>query len=129
MVIIPRGARAHATPRPTAIAIPLVSSLIALTVGLEAMIPATTKASSARAGVVRLEGRTFVDDGGAYLAVGASLFWALWGYQHDRQRLEKHLDYLSRHGVDYIRVFGVIGPRWADRIVDPRDRAWDQNLA
>jgi len=82
-----------------------------------------------RTGVVRLDGRTFADDGGAYLAVGTSLFWALWGYRHDRQRLERHLDYLSKHGVDYIRVFGVIGPRWADRAVDPRDGAWDQNLA
>ncbi len=83
----------------------------------------------ARKGLVRLEGRRFVDDDGPYLAVGTSLFWALWGFQHDRERLEKNLDYLSKHGIDYIRVFGVIGPRWADRVIDPRDKAWDQRLA
>jgi hypothetical protein len=82
-----------------------------------------------RRGLVRLDGRTFVDDDGPYLAVGASLFWALWGFQHDRPRLERHLEYLSSHDVDYIRVFGVIGPRWQDRVVDPRQRAWDQHLA
>ena len=37
-----------------------------------------------RRGLVRLEGRAFADDGGPYLAVGASLFWAAWGYRHDR---------------------------------------------
>ena len=82
-----------------------------------------------RQGLVRLDGRVFVDGDGPYLAVGTSLFWALWGFQHDRERLERHLDYLAKNGIDYIRVFGVIGPRWADRLVDPRDRAWDQHLA
>jgi hypothetical protein len=83
----------------------------------------------ARTGLVGLDGRRFVDGDGPYLAVGASLFWALWGYQHERARLEQQLDYLSRHGVDYIRVFGVIGPRWEDRVIDPHDRAWDGDLA
>src|SRR5439155_9247585 len=95
----------------------------------QAVQPAAATLSTPRTGVVRLDGRTFVDDGGAYLAVGTSLFWGLWAYQHDRPRLEQHLDYLSKHGVDYIRVFGVIGPRWADRVVDPRGHAWDQHLA
>jgi hypothetical protein len=89
----------------------------------------TRRARPARKGMVRLEGRNFVDADGPYLAVGTSLFWALWAFQHDRERLERHLDYASSHGIDYIRVFGVIGPRWADRVVDPRDRAWDQRLA
>jgi hypothetical protein len=82
-----------------------------------------------RTGLVGLDGRRFVDGDGPYLPVGASLFWALWGYQHDRARLERQLDYLSKHGVNYIRMFGVIGPRWADRIIDPHDRAWDGDLA
>jgi hypothetical protein len=82
-----------------------------------------------RKGLVRLEGRSFADGGGPYLALGTSLFWALWGYQHDRVRLERHLDFLSKRGVDYIRVFGIIGRRWADRVIDPRDDGWDQHLA
>jgi hypothetical protein len=95
----------------------------------KSVIPAATAPRPVRKGLVRLDGRAFADGDGQYLAVGTSLFWALWGYQHDRQRLERHLDYLSKHGVDYIRVFGVIGPRWADRVIDPRQHAWDQHLA
>jgi hypothetical protein len=94
-----------------------------VTIGLE------PDSMRARTGLVRLAGRAFIDDDGPYLAVGASLFWALWGYQNDRQRLEHHLDYFAARGVDYIRVFGVIGPRWSDRIVDPRNRSWDGDLA
>jgi hypothetical protein len=82
---------------------------------------APPKAPSRR-GLVRLEGRAFADDGGPYLAVGASLFWAPWGYRHDRQRLERHLEFLADRGVDYIRVLGVVGPRgWADRTVSAAD--------
>jgi len=94
-----------------------------VTIGLE---PGSRRA---RAGVVRLAGRVFLDDDGPYLAVGASLFWALWGYAHDRARVEQHLGFLAARGVDYIRVFGIIGPRWTDRMVDPAERSWDDNVA
>jgi hypothetical protein len=77
---------------------------------------------STRRGLVRLEGRVFADDGGPYLAVGASLFWAGWGFRHDRPRLERNLKFLADRGVDYIRVLGVVGPRgWADRTVSAAD--------
>jgi hypothetical protein len=76
----------------------------------------------ARRGLVRLEGRVFADEGGPYLAVGASLFWAAWGFSHDRPRLERNLQFLADRGVDYIRVFGVVGPRgWADRTLSAAD--------
>jgi hypothetical protein len=96
---------------------------------LQSVKPPPPARPPGRNGLLGLAHRTFVDGDGPYLAVGTSLFWALWGYQHDRARLEQHLDYLSRQRIDYIRVFGVIGPRWEDRVVDPRDRAWDGNLA
>jgi len=83
----------------------------------------------ARTGVVRVDGRVFTDDDGPYLAVGASLFWALWGYQHDCARLEQHLAFVAARGVDYIRVFGIIGPRWTDRVIDPGSRSWDDDVA
>src|SRR5260221_14084153 len=57
----------------------------------KSVIPATTAPRPVRKGLVRLDGRAFADGDGQYLAVGTSLFWALWGYQHDRQRLERHL--------------------------------------
>jgi hypothetical protein len=79
-----------------------------------------------RHGIVRLAARTFVDDDGPYLAVGASLFWAVYGYQHDRARLEQNLAFLADHGVDYVRVFAAVGPNgWTDRTVDPREAGWD----
>lgn len=71
-----------------------------------------------RAGIVRLNDHVFRDDDGPYLAVGATLFWAAWGYQHDRDRLEQNLRFLARHRVDYIRVLGTVGPGgWAERTV------------
>jgi hypothetical protein len=83
-----------------------------------------------RRGVVRLAARTFADDGGPYLAVGASLFWAAYGYQHDRARLEQNLAFLAGRGVDYVRVLAVVGPSgWTDRTVDPRATGWDAAIA
>ncbi|MFB3855505.1 MAG: hypothetical protein ACE148_17035 [Vicinamibacterales bacterium] len=84
-----------------------------------------------RRGRVRLEGRTFVDDGGPFLATGATLFWALWGYQNDRARLEANLDYLARTGaIDYIRVLGTVGGGgWSDRAVDARADGWQDAVA
>jgi hypothetical protein len=156
-VIIPRSAFTHGAWRRTATLVVSAFCLAALGFGLERTLshlrgdqggtPSTAPAPGSEAsyaksvtppapalrrsrqGLVRLDGRVFVDSDGPYLAVGTSLFWALWGFQHDRERLERHLDYLAKNGIDYIRVFGVIGPRWADRVVDPRDRAWDQHLA
>ncbi len=62
-----------------------------------------------RTGVVRVENKALVDDQGAFHALGTSLFWALWGYQNDRARLEQNLAYLADNGFDYIRVLGVVG--------------------
>jgi hypothetical protein len=97
--------------------------------GPSVILPALEPARAIREGIVALDGRVFVDGAGPHLAVGASLFWGLWAYQHDRDKLVAHLDWLAQRGVDYIRVFGVIGPRWPDRQIDPRDPNWDQDLA
>jgi hypothetical protein len=56
----------------------------------------------------------FVDDHGPFLGVGATLFWAHWGYIHDRPKLEGHLKFLSGK-VDYIRVLVVCW--WPERTV------------
>jgi hypothetical protein len=76
-------------------------------------------------GVVRADGAAFADDRGTWLPVGATLFWAPWGYKFDRARLERDLALLSRGGVDYIRVLGQVGvpgdpdDSWSDRLIDP----------
>lgn len=84
-----------------------------------------------RRGLVRLEGRALVDDAGPFLGHGATLFWGLWGYQHDRERLEANLRYLAETpAIDHIRVLGTVGgPWWADRTIDPREPGYDAALA
>lgn len=78
--------------------------------------------TSARTGVVRVDGRAFRDDAGVFNSFGASLFWLAWGVKFDRARVEANLKTLADAGVDYVRAFGVVGPGggWADREVDPR---------
>ncbi len=80
---------------------------------------------------MRLEGHAFADAGGTWLATGATLFWGVWGYQHDRQRLTRHIDELTSRGVDFVRVLGVVGPEkgWADRAADPRQPGFDEAIA
>lgn len=89
-----------------------------------------TRRTAGRRGVVRFDRHVAVDDGGPFNALGASLFWAAWGYQHDRTRLESNLLALSGT-FDYIRVLGVVGPSsgWEDRTVDARDPTYATTIA
>jgi hypothetical protein len=77
-----------------------------------------------RAGRVRLDGRSLVDDGGKFNALGASLFYGAWAYKNDRPRLERNLKTLSRNGFDYIRVLGVVGDPKAKDHWDGRESDW-----
>lgn len=59
-----------------------------------------------RPGRVRLEGRAMSDDLGAWLPVGASLFWAVRGvYDGEQQRVRDNALWLRERGVDFVRVF------------------------
>jgi hypothetical protein len=83
--------------------------------------------ASPRHGVVRVCGRALCDDDGPWPALGASLFWGVWGYSSDRARLEANLKFLSDHGFDYIRVLGELGGvHWKDRQADPRSPDYDR---
>jgi hypothetical protein len=77
-----------------------------------------------RSGRVRLQGNALVDDQGAFNALGATLFWGLWGYMHDRPKLERALDYLSQQGFDYVRCLGVVGDPAGPDSWDGREIAW-----
>ena len=105
-----------------------------------AVIAASSAAQNAprrgRHGVVHGEQHAFADDGGAFLARGASLFWGLWGYQHDRARLGRNLAVLRDWGVDYVRVLAAVGSpgdraddSWRDRRVDPSAADYDRDVA
>lgn len=79
---------------------------------------------------MRLEGTCFADGQGIFPALGASLFWAVWGYKFDRPRLEENLRLLSEHDFDFIRCFAQVGPRyWEDRTIDPGWADYDAVLA
>jgi hypothetical protein len=102
---------------PLALVVALVAAVAISTGPAHAQAPA-----SAGGGPVALEGRAFTDRGGPFLPLGASLFWALWGEQHDPQRLDRNLAWLAAQGVDYVRVLGMVGAEsWSDRRIDPRD--------
>lgn len=84
-----------------------------------------------RRGVVRLMGRSFVDDDGLFLPVGASLFYALghWYRGGDQRELVKeNLQWLRARGVDYVRILGHVA--WSDgQEIDPRWPGYDLALA
>lgn len=81
-------------------------------------------------GRVRLEGRVLRDDDGPFLGLGASLFWGVWGYSHDRTRLVQQFELLRSHGFEFVRVLGVVaGPGWEDRTADPQDPQFDASIA
>jgi hypothetical protein len=82
--------------------------------------------SGGRHGPVRLVDHSLEDDGGRFNALGASMFWAPWGYKLDRSRLESELQYLADRGFHYIRALGVVGDpvnpdSWDGREID---EAW-----
>ena len=73
------------------------------------------------AGRVRADRGVLVDDRGPFLAIGASLFWALWGERHDPDRLDRNLAWLAQREFDYVRIFAMVGSdTWRDRVIDPR---------
>jgi hypothetical protein len=75
-----------------------------------------------RKGIVHGNTFVFTDDTGQWLPWGTSLFWGLYGYLHERDRLEKHLTWIRGQGADYIRVI-CTGLRMGDRerSVSPKD--------
>lgn len=77
-----------------------------------------------RTGRVRLQGHALVDDQGPFNALGATLFWGLWGYMNDRPKLERTLDYLSQQGFDFVRCLGVVGDPGAPDFWDGRELDW-----
>ncbi len=83
--------------------------------------------AAGRRGRVQLQGRALVDEDGPFLALGATLFWTLWGERHEPDRLDANLAWLASHGVDYVRILGMVGGQsWEDRTIDPADDAyWD----
>lgn len=82
--------------------------------------PGRLGAAQAGTGAVRVEQGALADDRGVWNPLGASLFWALWAERYDTAKLERNLDFLATRGVDYVRVFAMVGAdSWRDRTIDP----------
>lgn len=86
-----------------------------------------SKVTPARKGIVRASGAVLLDDEGPRPYLGGSLFWALWGYEHDRARLVENLKFLKSINTDYVRV--ILSAKWG--IVDPNPTKpnWEANIA
>lgn len=74
-----------------------------------------------RHGIVHADGRSWVDDDGAFYPLGGTLFWAMYGWKNDRDRLVQNLEYLANHHYDYVRILAEvdwpgesISPSWPD---------------
>ena len=92
-----------------------------VTVLLIGLLTLDASALTPRTGAVRGDKHAVADAGGAFNALGATLFWGAWGYKFDRPRLERNLGVLSAAGVDYLRVLGSVGgTSWEDRQTEPR---------
>ena len=83
-----------------------------------------------RTGVPRGNTYQFVDDTGGWLPWGQSLFWANYGFLHERERLEEHLNVIAGTGADYIRVI-LTGLRKGptERSVSPKDPKFQEGVA
>ncbi len=80
------------------------------------------EAKPKRKGAVRIDQYTFVDWNREFLATGTTLFWLVWGYKNDRDRLAQNLQFLADRHVDYIRALALVnGSSWADRAAKPED--------
>lgn len=81
----------------------------------------TRNKPAARQGIVRADGHRWMDDGGVYAPLGATLFWALRGWKFERARVKQNIDYLASKGIDYIRILGEV--QWTNNDISP-DK-WD----
>ena len=71
----------------------------------------------ARRGLVRGDYHVTLDDGGPFHPLGVTLFWSLFGWKFERQRIVDHLAWLSSKGFDYVRILAEVD--WKDRSIDP----------
>lgn len=58
--------------------------------------------------VVRVNGKSLVDNGGPFLGLGASYFQALRRAKYDRTRLNSDLAQLASKGFNYVRILSTV---------------------
>jgi hypothetical protein len=80
----------------------------------------------APAGRLRADGsKTVRDDNGRFFPLSASFFMWWWAWKNDRDRGLQNFAEIAPW-TDEVRVFGEVGGKsWEDRVVDPRDPAYE----
>lgn len=81
---------------------------------------------SPRTGRVRLSGRTMADDGGPWLPLGTTLFWAV--REAGTPHLSDNLTWGRAQGLDCIRPLGEATDWAPDLRIDPRVPGWIDKL-
>lgn len=82
---------------------------------------------TARRGIVRADGRAWLDETGAFWPLGGTLFWAVRGMKFEPARLDGNLAWFRDHRFDFIRVLGEVG--WKGNEIDPRWPDYQDTLA
>jgi hypothetical protein len=87
-----------------------------------------------RQGQVRAVGFQAVDDTGIFLEAITSFMWAVWGWQHDRDRMVKNTQAIRTAELDGGRILATVGvPKpddsWKDRQVDCSQPNWASDVA
>lgn len=78
---------------------------------------------AARQGIVRGQRKVVYDDTGIFHPLGLTFFWALYGWQHERQRVLAHLEWIARTmQPDYLRILCEVD--WVGRSIIPTDPAY-----
>jgi hypothetical protein len=90
-------------------------------------LPPLTATFPRRYGLVRASGRVFVDDDGPFRPLGATLFWALSGWRTEPDRVMQNLEWLARHGVQYVRILGQVD--WPGQEIDPTWPDYESTLS
>lgn len=92
--------------------------------------PVDPPTTPARKGLVRGNVYQFADDTGGWLPWGTSLFWALYGYAHERQRVEEHLKWIREQGADFVRVI-CTGLRMGtnERSISPKNPIFQSSIS
>jgi len=72
------------------------------------MFLVNTASVPAGTNVVRVSGKSLVDNSGPFLGLGASYFQALRRAKYDRTRLNSDLALLASKGINYVRILSMV---------------------
>lgn len=78
---------------------------------------ATVRNAAAGTNRVRLQGKSFCDDTGPFLGLGASYFQALRHAKYDRARLQRNLALFAANGFNYVRILSMVS--WEELEIAP----------